>query len=309
MVLPECGGPSRNSSLGDIDSCASVMTRLAAIRVVSREMAGKFGGRLARAERPGRSARYSASAAAHAAAAAESAVAADGDGFAARSVAASSLDGISSLDEFFESGSFPPAEELLLLEPLLEDPPSSSSSSAIVAPSPLRLLRCLDVSPYVSTKSAGMSTAGPGAKPSPDSFPRSRSSSTPMPDVIPPNTPPPPRPPSNPPIPPSFSPPAPFPAADADAFARIESSTPGARFRARAVSSPDACGTGSKSRRCPTHARCTRRSQSTSESANSASRSALDTASPTTDHSQRSPCSPAGMATVSPIATPRDTEV
>ena len=46
LVLPECGGPSRNSSLGDIDSCASVMTRLAAIRVVSREMAGKFGGRL-----------------------------------------------------------------------------------------------------------------------------------------------------------------------------------------------------------------------------------------------------------------------
>ena len=267
-----------------------------------------MGGRSARAERPGRSARYSASAAAHAAAAAESAVAADGDGFAARSVVASSLDEISSLDEFFESGSFPPAEPLLFVEPLLEDPPSSSSS-AIVAPSLLRLLRSLDVSPYVSTKSAGMSTVGPGANPSPGSFPRSRSSSTPMPDVIPPNTPPSPRPPSIPPIPPIPLSPAPFPAADADALARIESSTPGARFRARAVSSPEACGTGSKSRRCPTHARCTRRSQSTSESANSASRSALDTASPTTDHSQRSPCSPAGMATVSPIATPSDTEV
>ena len=207
-------------------------------------------------------------------------------------MAAFSVDKSSSFEDFFESVS-----ESFFFD--LDFPPSSSSSSMIVAPSFLPRIRSSrppSFLPYISTRSAGISTVGPGAKPSPLSLPRSLSSSTPIPEVMPPKTP----------SPSSRS--GVLPAPDPDAFASMESNTPGARLRARAVSSPDACGTGSKSTRCPTHARCTRKSHSTSESANSASRSARDTASPTTDHSHLSLCSPAGIATVLPIATPKDTD-
>ena len=84
----------------------------------------------------------------------------------------------------------------------------------------------------------------------------------------------------------------------------MRSSDPATRFRAREMSSPAACGTGSKSMGHPAHARTTLKSHRTSASPNTASLCARCTASPTTLHSLRCRSPPTGQNTAFPEATP-----
>ena len=90
---------------------------------------------------------------------------------------------------------------------------------------------------------------------------------------------------------------------------RIRSRHPDWRFRALAMSSPAACGTGSKSMSRPPHARTTLKSHSTSLSAYIASRSARFTTSPLLVHSHRNSPFPTVAATDLPTLTPTEHEM
>mmetsp|Transcript_25508 Transcript_25508/g.63853 ORF Transcript_25508/g.63853 Transcript_25508/m.63853 type:complete len:229 (-) Transcript_25508:850-1536(-) len=151
--------------------------------------------------------------------------------------------------------------------------------------------RSLVPGPYLPKVSAGISTQPPEASPLPGALPRSSISMRPIAEECP-KTP--------------AEVPSSRPRLLPAARCKMASSAPGVRLRARAVSSPLACGTGSKSMRLPT-TRLTRRSHNTSASAASASRSARAMAPPIIPHSHLC-CIPAGIVTTFPMATPRDAD-